>query len=131
MLSSDLMPEMSHLPFQMSAVGSRILRWPRKTQRCNLLDDQISNGRRALLLVVGSAVLGAVYFLYLNAEPFPPDIVRLAPIAWLAGAVAGGVFAARALRSRNNRVAAGLALALSIPSSVFAALFSMAALMGG
>ena len=37
----------------------------------------------------------------------------------------------RALRSNNNRVAAGLALALNIPNLVFAAVFSMAALMGG
>jgi hypothetical protein len=86
---------------------------------------------RALLLVLGSAVLGAVYFLYLNAEPFPPDIVRLVPIAWLAGAVAGGVLAARALRNNHNRVAAWLALALDIPNLVFAALFSMGALLGG
>lgn len=86
---------------------------------------------RALLLVLGSAVLGAVYFLYLNAEPFPPDIVRLVPIAWLAGTVVGGVLAARALRSSDNRMAAGLALALDIPNLVFAALFSMGALLGG
>ena len=95
------------------------------------MGDQISNGMRALLQVLGSAVLGAVYFLYLNAEPFPPDIVRLVPIVWLAGAVVGGVLAARALRSSNNRMAAGLALALNIPNSIFAAVFSMAALMGG
>ena len=90
----------------------------------------MSNGMRALVLVMGSAVLGAMYFSYLNAEPFPPDIVRLVPIAWLVGALLGGVLAARALRSNSNRVAAGLALALNIPNAVFAALFSMAALMG-
>ena len=95
-----------------------------------MLGDQMSNGMRALLLVMGSAVLGAVYFAYLNAEPFPPDIVRLVPIAWFVGAVLGGVLAARAFRSNSNKVAAGLALALNIPNSVFAALFSMAALMG-
>ena len=90
----------------------------------------MSNGMHALLLVLGSAVMGAMYFLYIHAEPFPPDIVRLVPIVWLACAVVGGVLAARALRSNNNRVAAGLALALNIPNSVFAAVFSMAALMG-
>ena len=95
------------------------------------MDDPISSGMRALLLVLGSAVPGAAYFLYLNAEPFPPDIVRLVPLVWLAGAVAGGVLAARTLRSSDNRVAAGLALALSIPNLVFAALFSMGALLGG
>lgn len=63
-------------------------------------------------------------------SPFPPDIVRPVPMVWLVGAVVGGVLAARALTSNDNRVAAGLALALDIPSSVFAAVFSMAALMG-
>ena len=92
--------------------------------------DQMSNGMRALLVVLGSALLGAVYVSYLKAEPFPPDIVRLVPIVWLAGAMAGGVLAARALTSSKNRVAAGLALALDIPNSGFAAVFSMAALMG-
>ena len=91
----------------------------------------MSNGIRGLLVVLGSAVLGAVYFSYLNADPFPPDIVRLVPIVWLAGAVLGGVLAVRALISGNNRMAAGLALAMNIPNSVFAAVFSMAALVGG
>jgi hypothetical protein len=94
------------------------------------LGDRMSNGMRALLVVLGSAVWGAVYYSYLKAEPFPPDIVRLVPIVWLAGAVVGGVRAAGALISNNNRVAAGLALALDIPNSFFAAAYSMAALMG-
>jgi len=92
--------------------------------------DGLSNGMRALLLVVSSAVVGATYFLYLSVEPFPPDIVRLVPIAWLVGSVLGGVRAARALRNNSNRLAAGLALVLDVPSAVFAAVFSMAALMG-
>lgn len=90
----------------------------------------MSDGMRALLLVAGSAVVGTLYFVYLSAEPFPPDIVRLVPIAWLVGSVLGGVRAARALRSNSNRLAAGLAVALNVPSAVFAAVFSMAALMG-
>ena len=85
---------------------------------------------RALLLVLGSAVLGAVYFSYIHTQPFPPDIVRLVPIVWLAAAVVGGVLAARALRSNDNSLAAGLALVLNIPNAVFAAVFSMAAHMG-
>ena len=95
-----------------------------------MMGDQLSNGARALLLVMGSGVIGGIYFLYLNAEPFPPDIVRLVPIAWLAGAVLGSVLAARALRRPGNKLLAGLALALSLPNTVLAALFSMAALMG-
>jgi hypothetical protein len=90
----------------------------------------MSNGIRALLLVLGSAVGGAVYVSYLKAEPFPPDIVRLVPNVWLAGAVVGGVLAARAVTRNDNRVAAGLASALDIPNSFFAAAYSMAALMG-
>ena len=90
----------------------------------------MSNGMRALLLVLGSAVLGAAYFSYIHTTPFPPDIVRLVPIVWLACALAAPVLAARAWRNNNNRVAAGLALALSIPNSVLAATFSTAALMG-
>ncbi len=94
------------------------------------MGDRMSTGTRALILVTGSGVMGAVYFLYLTAEPFPPDIVRLIPLAWLVGAIRGGVLVARALRTSSNRLAAGLALVLDIPNSVFAALFSMAALMG-
>ena len=92
--------------------------------------DRMSTGTRALLLVVSSAVVGAIYFQYLTAEPFPPDIVRIVPIAWLVGSLLGGALATRALRTGGNRLAAGLALALDIPSSVFAAVFSLAALMG-
>lgn len=90
----------------------------------------MSTGTRALLLVVSSAAVGAVYFLYLIAEPVPLDIVRLVPVVWLVGSLLGGALAARALRTNGNRLAAGLALALDIPSSLFAAVFSMAALMG-
>ena len=75
-------------------------------------------------------LLGTAYFAYLTAEPFPPKIVRLVPFLWLVGSVYGGLLAASALRSDRNKVVAGLALLLSIPSGILAALFSMAALMG-
>ena len=89
-----------------------------------------SNGPRALLLVACSALLGAIYFGYLNAQPFPPDIVRFVPVAWLAGSIAGGLLATRALKSDSNRIAAILALLLDVPNTVFAVLFTVAALMG-
>jgi hypothetical protein len=89
-----------------------------------------SNGIRALLLVVSSALLGVGYFLYLNAEPFPPGIVRLVPIAWFTAAVLAAVRAVRALITGSNKAVAVLAVILDIPNSVFAALFTMAALMG-
>ncbi len=90
----------------------------------------MSTGTRALFLVVSSAAVGTGYFMYLTAVPFPPDIVRLVPIVWLGGSLAGGALAARALRTNGNRLAAVLALALDVPNSVFAAVFAMAALMG-
>lgn len=90
----------------------------------------MSSGARALLVAIGSGVLGGAYFSYLNAEPFPPDIVRLVPVAWFTAAVTGGVLAIRAFRGSGNRMAAGLALALSLPNAVLAAVFSLAALMG-
>jgi hypothetical protein len=95
-----------------------------------MLSDRTSGGVRALLLTVGSGLVGGIYFSYLNAEPFPPDIVRLVPIAWFVAAVYGGVWAARGFQAPGNRLTAGLALALSVPNALFAALFSMAALMG-
>ena len=92
--------------------------------------DRMTRGTRALLIVTSASVVGAAYFLYLTAKPFPPDFVRLVPIAWLVGSLLGGVLAARALKPNGTRLAAGLALALAIPSSVFAAAFSLAALVG-
>ncbi len=95
-----------------------------------MLGDRMTTGARALVLVTCSGVMSAAYFVYLTAEPFPPDIVRLIPLVWLVGALRGGVLVARALRTASNRLAAGLALVLNIPNAVFAALFSVAALMG-
>lgn len=92
--------------------------------------DHRSNGLRSLLVVVGSALLGIIYFRYLTSEPFPPDIVRLVPVVWLAGSIFGGGVAVRALRREVNRVAAGLALLLAVPSALAAGVFVMAALMG-
>ena len=92
--------------------------------------QRVSEGIRALLLVAGSALLGMTYCLYLKVEPFPADLVRLVPFAWLAGAVVGGFRAARALQRDRARWPAVLALVLDVPSAVFAAIFSMAVLMG-
>ena len=43
----------------------------------------MSNGGRALLVVLASSAIGAAYFSYLTAVRFPPGIVRLVPLAWL------------------------------------------------
>ncbi len=90
----------------------------------------MSDGMRALLLVAGSALAGLGYVLYIKAEPFPPAVARLVPMAWLAGSVQGGCRAARTLRHSEDGVAAGLAFALHVPSAILAAIFSLGALMG-
>ena len=90
----------------------------------------MSKGLIALLVVASFDLLGAVYFRHLQTTPFPHDIVRLIPAIWLAGILSGGVLAARALRGDTNRVPAGLALVLAVPSVVIALVFAFAALMG-
>jgi hypothetical protein len=85
---------------------------------------------RALLMVGGSALVGTAYFIYLNAEPFPPAIVRFVPLAWLAGSVHGALLAGIALKRDSRKGSAGMALVLSIPNVTLAVLFSVAALMG-
>lgn len=90
----------------------------------------LSEGVRALLFAASSVVVGGGYAFYLRNEEFPPHIARVVPVLWLLGSVFAGVFALRALRSRSNRLAGGLALVLAVPSAVFAAVFLMAALMG-
>lgn len=90
----------------------------------------MSNGLQALLVVGGSALLGALYVTYISAEPFPPAIALGIPAVWLAGALAGCVGAVRALRRDRNRLAAVAALVLDIPSIAFAVLFTMGALVG-
>lgn len=90
----------------------------------------MSTGWRALLVVAGSALLGASYFLYLRAEPFPPDMARLIPVTWLAGTLYGGVLAARGLARDRQRVAAIATLALAVPSALLAIVFTLAALLG-
>ena len=90
----------------------------------------MSKGLIALLVVVSFDLLGAIYFRHLETNPFPADIVRIIPAIWLTGTLLSGVLAARALRSDTNRVPAGLALVLDVPSAVIALVFAFAAVMG-
>ena len=90
----------------------------------------MSKGLIALLVVASFDLLGVMYFLHLQTNPFPLDIVRLIPGIWLAGTLLGGLLAARALRSDVNKVPAALALILDVPSAVIALVFAFAALMG-
>ena len=85
---------------------------------------------RALSVVVGSAALGGAYRAYLTATPFPPDVVRVVPLLWLAGSVAGWILVVQALRLDTRKLAAIVGLILNVPNTLFAAISSLAALMG-
>ncbi len=91
----------------------------------------MSNGGRALLAVLASSAVGAAYFSYLTAVPFPPGIVRLVPLVWVAACVAGWVWSIRALRAGAGRLLPIVALALNVPNTMFATIFLVAAMMGG
>ena len=89
-----------------------------------ILGDQMTNGMRALLLVLGSAVLGAAYFWTFMprlSHPISCGLFRSCgwPAPWLQQYLLLALW-----RNNNKRAAAGLALALSIPNSVLAATFS-------
>ncbi len=91
----------------------------------------MSNGGRALLVVLASSAVGAAYFAYLTAVPFPPGIVRLVPPGWFAACLVGWVWSIRALRTGDGRPLSVVALALNIPNTILAAIFLLAAMMGG
>ena len=85
---------------------------------------------RALPVVVGSGVVGALYFAYLRSEPFPPDFVRVVPLLWLAGCAMGWILVIAALRFDTRKHRALAALILNVPNTLLAGLFLLAAVMG-
>jgi 4-hydroxybenzoate polyprenyltransferase len=85
---------------------------------------------RALLVVLGSAALGGAYRAYLRATPFPPDVVRVVPLLWLAGALAGWILGFQALQVERRKLAAIVGLILNLPNTFFALAYSLGALMG-
>lgn len=91
----------------------------------------MSNPGRALIVVLASSAVGASYFSYLTAVPFPPGIARLVPVAWCAACVAGWVWSIRALRAGDRMLLPIVALVLNVPNTMFAAIFLLAAVMGG
>jgi hypothetical protein len=90
----------------------------------------MSNGGRALLVVLASSAVGAAYFSYLAAVPFPPRIARLVPLAWLVACVVGWRLSIRALRTGNGRLLPIMGLAINLPNTMLAAVFLFAAMMG-
>lgn len=90
----------------------------------------MTQGGRALLVVIASAAVGVAYFAYLNAVDFPPTVARLVPLLWLATAVGGWILGARGMREAAGKAAAIASLVLNVPNTVFAALFAIGALLG-
>ena len=90
----------------------------------------MTRGQRALLVVIASIALGAVYVIYLNSVDFPPAGARLLPFLWLATAIAGWVLSMRAVRTDAYRPLAFISLARNVPNTAFAGMFAFAALMG-
>lgn len=84
----------------------------------------------ALLVVVGSALVSVLYFGYLRFEPVPPDIVRVVPLLWLAGCAMGWILGVAALRVDNRKLPAFAGLILNVPNTIFAGMFSLAAVIG-
>ena len=108
-------------------IGGFALRRYLPIERWSLARD---HSARALLVVVGSAVVGALYFAYLRSEPFPPDFVRVVPLVWLAGCAMGWVLVVAALRFDTRKLRALGALILNVPNTLLAVIFSLAAVMG-
>ena len=92
---------------------------------------RMSNGGRALLVVLASSAIGAADFAYLTAVPFPPSMARLVPLVWCGTCVAGWVWSVRALRSADRKALPIVAVALNGPNTLFVAIFLLAAMMGG
>jgi hypothetical protein len=90
----------------------------------------MSTGLRALLVVLASSAIGAAYFSYLTAVPFPPGTVRFVPLAWFTAGVVGWVWSIQALRAGDGRSLSIAALALNVPNTMFAVIFLLAAMMG-
>ena len=91
----------------------------------------MSNGSRALLSALVVSVVGAAYFSYLTAVPFPPQMVRLVPAAWCAACIAGWMWSIRAIRAGDGRsLSVVAALALNVPNTMLAAIFLLGAMLG-
>ncbi len=97
----------------------------------DMVHSKYPKGLIAILLTVMSLVLGGAYYAYLVAVAFPPDLVRVVPFIWLAGAFAGLIMGLKAIHANSHRYLGIASLALNVPNIVFAAIFAFAALMGG
>ena len=83
-----------------------------------------------ILITAVSSLIGIAYFAYISNVKFPSDAVRVVPLVWLIGAVTGLIFGFRSLRNGGNRYIGILVIILAILNTLFASIFSLAALMG-
>jgi predicted secreted protein len=88
-------------------------------------------GLAAILTTLLSALLGGAYYTYLVMVPFPPDLVRIVPLVWLAAAFVGLMLGIEAIRTGSRKYLGVASVALNIPNVLLAAIFAMAALTGG
>lgn len=83
-----------------------------------------------ILVTTVSSLIGVAYFTYISNVDFPPDIVRIVPLVWLTGSIAGLIFGFRSLRAGGARHIGILVIVVAIINILFASIFSLAALMG-
>ena len=85
--------------------------------------------RTALIVTAISVVIGASYFTYISAIPFPHDLVRVVPFVWLLAALTGFTMVVPASRTMSTR-ARLLLYVLAVVNILLAGAFSLGALMG-
>lgn len=83
-----------------------------------------------ILITTVSSLTGVAYFQYISNVKFPLDVVRIVPLVWLIGAVAGLILGFRSLRGDEPRYIGILVIVVAIINIIFASIFSLAALMG-
>lgn len=90
-----------------------------------------NEGRYAIRVTVASIIVGGLWFAFLEAEPFPPDVTRVVPIIWFTGALVGLVFGLRATFANKDRLRGIVSIVLNVPNMPLSLIFLFAAGMGG
>jgi hypothetical protein len=85
---------------------------------------------KASFITALSLIIGLAYYLYLTNISSPRVFVRIVPFVWLISSVIGFSLGTQAHRTRALRFTGITVAIVSLLSTLFAALFSLAALMG-
>ena len=83
-----------------------------------------------VLSAVVSTLIGVSYFTYVSNVEFPPDAMRIAPLVWLTSSITGLIFGFRSLRGDGALYIGILVIIVAIMNTLFAGIFSLAALVG-